>query len=141
MDPYVGVRVQYPIAERWTLVGYADVGGFGVGSEFTWQAAAGINYEFSKSIAGKFGYRYHVRRLRQGRVPLRHGEQRPVPRRGHPLLGRRAPQRPRVSESSSRRGQRPNGRVVQLKRMASMRTSSVTRIEIQAECSTSTPYL
>jgi hypothetical protein len=56
-DPYVGVRVQYPLAERWTLVGYADVGGFGVGSESTWQAAVGINYEFSKSIAGKFGYR------------------------------------------------------------------------------------
>ena len=58
VDPYIGVRVQHPIAERWTLVGYADVGGFGVGSEFTWQAAAGVNYEFSKAISGKFGYRY-----------------------------------------------------------------------------------
>ena len=58
VDPYIGVRVQHPIAERWTLVGYADVGGFGVGSDFTWQALAGVNYEFSKSIAGKFGYRY-----------------------------------------------------------------------------------
>ena len=58
VDPYVGVRVQHPIAERWTLVGYADVGGFGVGSDFTWQAAAGVNYEFSKAIVGKFGYRY-----------------------------------------------------------------------------------
>lgn len=58
VDPYVGVRLQHPIAERWTLVGYADVGGFGVGSDLTWQAAAGIHYEFSKTIAGKFGYRY-----------------------------------------------------------------------------------
>jgi len=58
VDPYIGVRVQHPIAERWTLVGYADVGGFGVGSDFTWQALAGVNYEFSKAIAGKFGYRY-----------------------------------------------------------------------------------
>ena len=58
VDPYVGVRAQYPIAERWTLVGYADVGGFGVGSEFSWQAAAGINYEFSRTVVGKFGYRY-----------------------------------------------------------------------------------
>ena len=58
VDPYIGVRVQHPIAERWTLVGYADVGGFGIGSDFTWQALAGVNYEFSKSIAGKFGYRY-----------------------------------------------------------------------------------
>jgi opacity protein-like surface antigen len=58
VDPYIGVRVQRPLAERWTLVGYADIGGFGVGSDFTWQAAAGVNYEFSKAIAGKFGYRY-----------------------------------------------------------------------------------
>ena len=58
VDPYLGVRVQHPIAERWTLVGYADVGGFGVGSDLTWQIAAGIDYEFSKTIAAKVGYRY-----------------------------------------------------------------------------------
>lgn len=58
VDPYVGVRAQRPIAERWTLVGYADVGGFGVGSELAWQATAEVNYEFSTAIAGKFGYRY-----------------------------------------------------------------------------------
>jgi opacity protein-like surface antigen len=52
------VRVQHPIAERWTLTGYADIGGFGVGSDFTWQLAAGIDYVFSKVFVGKFGYRY-----------------------------------------------------------------------------------
>jgi opacity protein-like surface antigen len=57
-DPYVGFRFQHPLAERWTFVGYADIGGFGVGSEFTWQTLAGVNYEFSKAIAGKAGYRY-----------------------------------------------------------------------------------
>jgi opacity protein-like surface antigen len=35
-----------------------DIGGFGIGSEFTWQAALGVNYEFSKTFAGKIGYRY-----------------------------------------------------------------------------------
>jgi opacity protein-like surface antigen len=58
VDPYIGLRVQHPIGERWTLVGYADVGGFGIGSDFTWQAALGANYEFSKTFAGKIGYRY-----------------------------------------------------------------------------------
>jgi opacity protein-like surface antigen len=58
IDPYVGLRVQYPLNERWSLLGYADVGGFGVGSDFTWQGVAGVNYEFSKTIAAKFGYRY-----------------------------------------------------------------------------------
>ena len=43
---------------QWTLIGYADIGGFGVGSDFTWQTLVGVNYEFSKTFAGKFGYRY-----------------------------------------------------------------------------------
>jgi len=58
VDPYVGVRILQPIASHWTLVGYADIGGFGVGSDFTWQTLVGVNYEFSKTFAGKFGYRY-----------------------------------------------------------------------------------
>jgi opacity protein-like surface antigen len=56
-DPYIGLRAQLPIANHWKLVGYADVGGFGVGSDLTWQYAAGINYEFSSSMNAKFGYR------------------------------------------------------------------------------------
>jgi len=58
VDPYVGARVQHPVSSRWTLVGYADVGGFGVGSDLAWQAAAGVNYAFSQKVTGKFGYRY-----------------------------------------------------------------------------------
>jgi hypothetical protein len=58
VDPYVGVLVLQPIAPQWTLVGYMDVGGFGVGSDFTWQTLVGVNCEFSKTFAGKFGYRY-----------------------------------------------------------------------------------
>ena len=58
VDPYVGVRFLTPIADRWTFVSYLDIGGFGVGSDFTWQAAVGVNYEFSRTFAAKFGYRY-----------------------------------------------------------------------------------
>jgi hypothetical protein len=57
VDPFIGLRVQLPIADRWKLVGYADVGGFGVGSDSTWQAAAGIHYDFSTTLNAKFGYR------------------------------------------------------------------------------------
>ena len=56
-DPYIGLRTQLPLAERWSVVAYADVGGFGVGSDFTWQALLGVDYEFSKTIVGKAGYR------------------------------------------------------------------------------------
>jgi opacity protein-like surface antigen len=58
VDPYIGARVQHPLADRWSVIGYADVGGFGVGSDFTWQALAGVNYDFSKTVSGKLGYRY-----------------------------------------------------------------------------------
>jgi opacity protein-like surface antigen len=57
-DPYVGIRIQHPLSDRLTVMGYLDAGGFGVGSKSTWQALAGISYEFSPSISGKLGYRY-----------------------------------------------------------------------------------
>jgi len=58
LDPVIGARVLIPIAEHWTFMGYADVGGFGVGSKITYQGIAGANWEFAKSFTAKFGYRY-----------------------------------------------------------------------------------
>jgi opacity protein-like surface antigen len=58
VDPYIGVRALQPISNHWTLVSYLDIGGFGVGSDFTWQALVGMNYEFSKTFSAKLGYRY-----------------------------------------------------------------------------------
>lgn len=55
-DAYVGIRLQAPIADRWTLVGYADVGGGG--SDLTWQTAIGAQFAYSNDVAIKFGYRY-----------------------------------------------------------------------------------
>ena len=57
VDPVIGARILHPVGDQWTLVGYADVGGFGVGSDLSWQVIAGANYAFSPGIVGKFGYR------------------------------------------------------------------------------------
>jgi len=57
-DPVIGARVLVPFAEAWTLVGYADYGGFGIGSNPTYQLLAGVNWQFSKSVNAKAGYRY-----------------------------------------------------------------------------------
>lgn len=57
-DPVVGARLLVPIAEAWTAVGYADIGGFGVGSDLTYQLLAGVNWQFAKSVSAKLGYRY-----------------------------------------------------------------------------------
>jgi opacity protein-like surface antigen len=57
VDPYVGARVRYALNDRWSLTGYGDIGGFGLGSDITWQVSAGATYDFSKSVSGVFGYR------------------------------------------------------------------------------------
>jgi len=57
-DPYIGARVQHALTEQWALLGYADVGGFGIGSDITWQALAGASYAANESVSIKFGYRF-----------------------------------------------------------------------------------
>jgi opacity protein-like surface antigen len=58
VDPLVGVRVGYAATERVTLNASANIGGFGVGSEFTWEAYAGANYAFTERVSAELGYRY-----------------------------------------------------------------------------------
>ncbi|RZL90594.1 MAG: hypothetical protein EOP82_15190 [Variovorax sp.] len=55
-DGVVGVRAQYPLDAKWSLLGYVDVGSGG--SNMSWQAIAGANYRYSKDTTVKFGYRY-----------------------------------------------------------------------------------
>jgi len=57
-DPVVGVRVEYPFADTWALVGYADYGGFHVGSDETYQALLGLDWNFHKNFSARAGYRY-----------------------------------------------------------------------------------
>lgn len=57
VDPYVGARIKHAVDDRWSLTGYGDIGGFGLGSDITWQVSAGASYNFSKSVSGIFGYR------------------------------------------------------------------------------------
>jgi hypothetical protein len=54
-DGIIGVRGKVNLADEWYMNYYAD-GGTG-DSSFTWQALAGLNYQFKKVVAG-FGYRY-----------------------------------------------------------------------------------
>jgi hypothetical protein len=57
VDPFLGVRVIAPLAPRWSLQGYADVGGFGLGSDNTWQLQAGATYEWGRTLSTTLGYR------------------------------------------------------------------------------------
>jgi opacity protein-like surface antigen len=57
-DPVFGLRMVAPLGDNFLLVGYGDIGGFGVGCDLTYQLQAGLNWEFAKNITAKAGYRY-----------------------------------------------------------------------------------
>jgi len=56
-DPYVGVRARYNLNEKLYLTGRADIGGFGLGSEVSWQAEAAFGMMVTKNVYSEVGYR------------------------------------------------------------------------------------
>jgi len=48
-DPLVGARLRHQFAPTWNFVLSGDVGGFDVGSKFSWQALALLEHEFCRS--------------------------------------------------------------------------------------------
>jgi hypothetical protein len=47
VDPIVGSRLTLDLADRWTIAGEADIGGFGVGSDLAWNVQAFLGYRTS----------------------------------------------------------------------------------------------
>jgi hypothetical protein len=58
VDPVVGARTFVDISGRWLFQTRVDVGGFGVGSKFSWQALGGVAYKFGDSFTLRAGYRH-----------------------------------------------------------------------------------
>lgn len=58
VDPVIGLRYQAPLGQRWRFVVKGDVGGFGVGSDFTWQATAFAAWHASEHTHVLIGYRH-----------------------------------------------------------------------------------
>ena len=56
-DPFIGARMLIPLSERLMLTLRGDVGGFGVGSDFTWNVVGLLGYEFTEMISAWAGYR------------------------------------------------------------------------------------
>jgi len=57
LDPTVGLALQYDINDRWTVNGLADIGGFGVGSQFTTQGFLAAKYNWTDRVSTALGYR------------------------------------------------------------------------------------
>ena len=58
VDPIVGLRVNTRLSDDWSLLGYFDIGGFGVGSDLTWQFAATANYQATDNLYLSLGWRH-----------------------------------------------------------------------------------
>jgi hypothetical protein len=57
-DPLVGARAFYNVTDRLSVMGQADIGGFGVGSELTWSVLGTFNYVFNDSWSASVGYKH-----------------------------------------------------------------------------------
>jgi hypothetical protein len=60
-DPFVGARLRYAVSPGHEIFARGDVGGFDVGSKFSWQAIAGYGFDFAAwngiTFSGVLGYK------------------------------------------------------------------------------------
>lgn len=80
VDPIVALRWRHQFTPRWSTLVYADLGGLGVGSDFTWQLLAVANYQLRDNVFLSAGYR-------QLNVDYRSGGRRLDFGMGGPVLG------------------------------------------------------
>lgn len=58
-DPIVGLQLRTPEnGKRWHAQVYTEIGGFGVGSTFSWQVFPTVGVTLSKGASLEFGYRW-----------------------------------------------------------------------------------
>lgn len=61
LDPVIGARIRYEVAPGHNLFLRGDIGGFGVGSDFSWQAVGGYIFDLGSyqgvTFSGVIGYR------------------------------------------------------------------------------------
>jgi opacity protein-like surface antigen len=58
VDPILGFDLRVEGSDRWTALLRADIGGFDIGSEFTWNLILGAIYHVSKRFSIGAGYRW-----------------------------------------------------------------------------------
>ena len=58
VDPIIAMRGRYDFSQKWFGSFYLDGGGFGVGSEQTYQAAVGVGYNLNDQWSLLGGWRY-----------------------------------------------------------------------------------
>jgi hypothetical protein len=57
VDPFIGLRMSADLTKNILFTFRGDIGGFGVGSDFSWNGISTIGYRFTKNLVGHVGYR------------------------------------------------------------------------------------
>ena len=58
VDPVVGARLTLDFRNRWALEAEGDIGGFGVGSDFSWLLRIGAGWRFHRNWYFRFGWMF-----------------------------------------------------------------------------------
>jgi len=58
VDPIVGLVLRTPGERRWHVMLMADIGGFGVGSDFAWQVFPTVGVRVTQKASLEFGWRF-----------------------------------------------------------------------------------
>ena len=57
VDPIIGLRLHHDLTEKFFIRALADIGGFGIASDITWQGMASLGYRVSDNASVGLGYR------------------------------------------------------------------------------------
>jgi hypothetical protein len=66
LDPLVAARASAGLGGKWSAALYGDVGGFGIGSQVTWQAIPTVNYAINHKMTLGAGWRIFKVNYRSG---------------------------------------------------------------------------
>jgi opacity protein-like surface antigen len=69
-DPILAARGIVRLSESLSFTAYGDVGGFGVGTEFTWQAMGTLDWRLRDNLSVSIGYRYMHLDYEKGRATI-----------------------------------------------------------------------
>jgi hypothetical protein len=70
VDPILGATGEWSLNDAWKFEVRGDIGGFGVGSEFTYQMMALFHASLGKTFAIPFGYRVLGYKINTGGVSM-----------------------------------------------------------------------
>lgn len=58
VDPVIGIRTNQPLSKKWFVILRADVGGFGISSDFSWHVEGGVGRKLGATSSVFLGYKY-----------------------------------------------------------------------------------